>query len=122
MTKFLSLGLALALMAPIALATLNQAALIVAWSPKPACDGQSRKPRTTKVRGFSFALLKPQRASHPNGEYPHLMVNNVKRWRPLMDRINAFRAASNAVVVVIVFILIAPLALAALTQAAQHVA
>jgi hypothetical protein len=30
MTKFLSLGLALALMAPFALATLNQAALIVA--------------------------------------------------------------------------------------------
>jgi len=32
-----------------------------------------------------------------------------------MDRINAFSAASNAAVVVIVFILIAPLALAALT-------
>jgi hypothetical protein len=30
MSKFLSLGLALALMAPVALATLNQAALIVA--------------------------------------------------------------------------------------------
>lgn len=30
MSKFLSLGLALALMAPAALATLNQAALIVA--------------------------------------------------------------------------------------------
>ena len=30
MTKFLSLGLALALIVPVALATLNQAALIVA--------------------------------------------------------------------------------------------
>ena len=38
-----------------------------------------------------------------------------------MDRINAFSPASNAVVVVIVFILIAPIALAALTQAAHYV-
>jgi hypothetical protein len=46
------------------------------------------------------------------------MVNNDERWRPVMDRINAFSTASNAAVVVIVFVLIAPLALAALTYVA----
>jgi hypothetical protein len=114
----IAIAAAFALFAPVAFAALNQAALIVAWSPKPACDGQQgrRGPHGPRLFLRAPASARSQRNNAcpriQTKTRPHLSTNQTRMPQGDTDMTKTVNLA-------LAFVLFAPIAVAIAAQAAR---